>query len=128
MTEENGEKFWSSRWYKISLWSAKIQMHLGQGRSSHGSCSKNVLKNFAIFTKNHLCWTLLFVKFINKSVFLWILQNFKNPILEDLRTAASDKAYKQHLFSLSRKMSFTQTKLFLFRFFSIFFLEVSIMN
>ena len=128
MTDENGEKFWSSRWYKISFWSAKIQMHLGQGRSSHGSCSKNVLKNFAIFTKNHLCWTLLFVKFINKSVFLWILQNFKNPILEDLRTAASDKHTNNICFLFLEKCLLPKPNFSLFRFFSIFFLEVSIMN
>ena len=29
MSEENDEKLWSSRWYKISLRSAEIKMHLG---------------------------------------------------------------------------------------------------
>ena len=42
-------------------------MHLGQGKSSQRSCSTKVgvLKNFAIFTENHLCWSLLLIKFIN---------------------------------------------------------------
>ena len=39
-------------------------MHLGQGRSSHRSCSIKVgfLKNFAIFTGNHMCWSLFLIK------------------------------------------------------------------
>ena len=59
-------------------------------RSSHKSCSieKAVLKNFAIFTGKHLCWSLLlidlqaskpatfFKRDSSTSVFLWILQNF----------------------------------------------------
>ena len=47
---------------------------------------KAVLKNFAIFTGKHLCWSLFIIKFQtfrpdskrdpNTGVFLWILQNF----------------------------------------------------
>ena len=39
-------------------------MHLGQGRSSYRSFSVKVgfLKNFAIFTGNHLCWSLFLIK------------------------------------------------------------------
>ena len=57
-------KIWSSRWYKIRPWSAEIQMHLGQGKSSHGSCSIKVdfLKNFTILTGNRLCWSLFLIK------------------------------------------------------------------
>ena len=64
MCLENGEKFLSSKWYKISPWSAEIQMYLGQGRSSHRSCSIKVsdLKNFAIFAGDHLCWSLFLIK------------------------------------------------------------------
>ena len=77
---------------KISSWSKEMQMHLGQRRNSHRSCyiKVGVLKNFVIFTRNHLCWSLFFIKlqafglhFINTSAFLWILRNFKNNYFED---------------------------------------------
>ena len=51
-------------------------------RSSHQSCSveKAVLKNLAIFTGKHLCWSLLWIDFglqdLQTGVFLWILRNF----------------------------------------------------
>ena len=59
-------------------------------RSSHLSCSieKTVLKNFAIFTGKHLCWSLFLIKLqdfrpatllerdSNTDVFPWILQSF----------------------------------------------------
>ena len=49
-------------------------------------------------------------------------ENLKTPILKIiLHTVASDQAYKQNLFPLSRKMSFTQTKLF-FVYISLYFL------
>ena len=49
---------------KISLWSTGMQMHLGQGRSSHRSCfiKVGVLENFVIFTGNHLCGSLFLIK------------------------------------------------------------------
>ena len=49
---------------KISLWSTEIQIHLGQRRSSHRSyyIQVGVLKNFVIFTGNHLCWNLFLTK------------------------------------------------------------------
>ena len=47
---------------------------------------KAVLKNFAIFTRKHLCWSFFLIKLqafrpdskrhSNKDVFLWIFQNF----------------------------------------------------
>ena len=41
---KNGEKILSLRWYKISLWSTEIQMHVQQGMESIFvfSFSKNV--------------------------------------------------------------------------------------
>ena len=70
---------------KIFLWSTEMQMHLGQGQSSHRSCyiKVGVLKIFLIFTENYLCWTLFF---INTSVFLWIFRNFKNNYIRPLLT------------------------------------------
>ena len=58
-------------------------------KSSHRRCSikKAVLKNFAIFTEKHLCWSLFLIKLqarspatlfkrdSNTGVFLWILRN-----------------------------------------------------
>ena len=57
-------------------------------RSNHQKCSiKPVLKNFAIFTRKRLCWSLFLVKLqafrpaillkrnSSTTVFLWILQN-----------------------------------------------------
>ena len=76
MCLENGQKCWSSRWYKISLWSTKIEnASLGQGRSSHHSCNIKVesLLNKVAGLK------MLY----NTSVFLWILQKFKNNYFED---------------------------------------------
>ena len=93
MCFENGEKFWSSRWYKISPWRAEIQVQLGQGKSSHRNCFIKIgfLKNFAILTGNHLCWSLFLIKLLVfrpptvlvQVVFLWILWNFKNTYFED---------------------------------------------
>ena len=42
----------------------KLQMHLGQGPSSHQSCSikVGVLKNFVLFTENHLHGSLFLIK------------------------------------------------------------------
>ena len=56
-------------------------------RSSHQGCKNCVLKNFVIFTRKHLCWSLILRKlhtwrsatFLKKEpntgVFLWILRN-----------------------------------------------------
>ena len=70
-----------------------------QCRNSHQSCSvkKGVLKNFAIFTRKHLCWSIFLIKLqaissatllktnSNRGVFLWILQNFRRtPILKNI--------------------------------------------
>ena len=51
---------------KISLGSTEMEMHLGQRRSSHRTCSikVGVLKNFIIFTGNHLCWSLVSTLFM----------------------------------------------------------------
>ena len=45
---KSGEKFWSSRWYKIRFWSTETQMHIQQGIQTK---SKNVLPqpNFPSF-------------------------------------------------------------------------------
>ena len=59
-------------------------------RKSHRKCSlkKGFLKNFAIFTGKHLCWSFFLIKFqgcspatllkrdSNTYVFLWMLWNF----------------------------------------------------
>ena len=68
-------------------------------KSSHRRCSiKNaVLKNFAIFTGQHLCWSLFF-NFIKKrlqqrcfTVAKFCCEIFKNTYFEEhLRTAASE--------------------------------------
>ena len=67
--------------------------------SSHQTCSvKNgVLKNFANFTRKHLCWSLFLIlkRDSNTSVFLWNLRKFKNTYFEEhLRTTASE--YSRH--------------------------------
>ena len=135
---KNGEKCWSSRWYKISLWSTEIQIHLGQWRSNHRRCSINVgvLKNFAIFTGKTLELESLYNKvtglqacdYIDTSVFLWTLLNFKNTYFEyHLRMAACDKAYKQHLFFSFSKNVFYSNQIFLRLDFSLFSLRVLIM-
>ena len=63
-------------------------------RSSHLRCyiKKAVLKNFAIFTWKHVCWSLFLIKLpdfrpatslerdSNTGVFLWILQNFQEHL------------------------------------------------
>ena len=53
---------------------------------------KAVLKNFAIFTGKHLCWSVFFIKWQNFSpatllkrdsntgLFLWVLRNFKEHL------------------------------------------------
>ena len=46
---------------------------------------KTALKNFAIFTGKHLCWSLILKRDSNTDVFLLILRNFE----EQLRMAAS---------------------------------------
>ena len=64
-------------------------------QSSHQRCSKKtVIKNFAIFTGKHLCWSYFLIKLLasrsatvlkrdsNTGVFLWILQIFKNTYFE----------------------------------------------
>ena len=76
-------------------------------RSSHQSCSikKAVLKNFAIFTGKHLCWSLFLVRpatllkrDYNLGVFLWILWNFKeHPFWKTLRKAASAAGRSKNL-------------------------------
>ena len=48
-------------WVKVK----KITEIVVKGRSSHRRCMKKAfLKYFAIFTRKHLCWSLL-IKFIN---------------------------------------------------------------
>ena len=73
-------------------------------KSSHWKCSikKAVLKNLAIFSVKHLCWSLFLIKLptrspaiflkgdTNTSVFLGILRNFYGQLFEKhLRVAAS---------------------------------------
>ena len=66
-------------------------------------CKKAFLKNFAIFTGKHLCWSLFLTKLqvlrsatllkrdSNTSVFLWIYcEILKNYFDKHLQTAASD--------------------------------------
>ena len=63
------------------------------------------LKNFAIFTGKHLCWSFFLIKLLvwrlatllnrnsNPGVFLWILRNFSDHFFaEHLQTAASVNA------------------------------------
>ena len=70
----------------------KIDVNFATCKSSHLQMffKIGVLKNFAILTPKHLCWSLFLIKLhafrpatllkrdSNKDVFLWILQNFKN--------------------------------------------------
>ena len=86
---KNGEKFWSSRWYKISPWSAEIQMHLGQGKNSQRSCSIKVgfLKYFAILTGNHLCWSLFLIKLQVFSHATLLIQVFSYEYCKILKTS-----------------------------------------
>ena len=88
MCLENGEKFWSSRWYKISLWSTEMQMHLGQGRNSHWNCSikVGVHKNFIIFIGNRLCWSLFLIKLQVWRPATLLIQVFSHEYFEILKT------------------------------------------
>ena len=57
-------------------------------------CKKGVLKNFAIFTGKHLCWSLFadlqVCNFIKKKLQCWCCEIFKNTYSEEhLRTTAS---------------------------------------
>ena len=56
-----------------------------------GSAKKDVLTNFASFTRKHLCWSLFLIKFnkttllkreSNTDVFLWNLRNFLEHIYQ----------------------------------------------
>ena len=87
--------------------------------SSHRRCSvtKAVLKNFAIFTGKHLCWSLFFIKLqlwspaillkrdSNTGLFLWILPVFSKHLFRKT-SAASDPCF--HLFGLNRKTYYIQ--------------------
>ena len=79
-------------------------------RSSHKRCSikKGVLKNFAILTGKHLCWSLFLIKLqawrsatllkrdSSTGIFLWILWYFKNTCFkEHSRTAISEFKYRR---------------------------------
>ena len=72
-----------------------------KSRQKRCSIKKDVLENFALFTEKHLCWNLFLIKlqtWWSESVFLWILQNFKNTYFEEhLRTAASRSYIKSHV-------------------------------
>ena len=66
-------------------------IHVGKrlSSSSHIIFKTGVLKNFAIFTRKHLCWSLFLIKLqdwrlvlllkrdSNTGVFLWIMQDFE---------------------------------------------------
>ena len=73
---------------KIRLWSTKMQIHLGQGRSSHRSCyiKVGVLKNFVIFTEYHLCWTLFLIKLQTWRPENLLIQVFSYEYCEVLKT------------------------------------------
>ena len=43
-------------------------------------CKKAVLQNFEKCTRKHLCWGLFYNKVADRSVFLWISQNFEEQI------------------------------------------------
>ena len=51
-------------------------------RSSHHRCSmiKGVLRNFAKFTRKHLCQQLYLKRDFGTDVFLWILWNFQEQL------------------------------------------------
>ena len=117
MCLKNGQKCWSSRWYKISLWSAKIEnTSLGQGRSSHQSCNIKVesLLNKVAGLK------MLY----NASVFLWILRKFKNTYFEDYPTYGCFWPGTQtELVSSFSKNVFYPNQAFLRLYFSLFSLR-----
>ena len=67
-------------------YSGNCQMQL-----SEVFCKKTFLKNFAIFTEKHLCWSIEYCKILKNAYFerylqtavseFYITQNFTNPIL-----------------------------------------------
>ena len=68
-----------------------------QKQSPEKFCKKAVLKNFAIFTRKHLCWRLLFiqnvVEFFRAPIFFILKNNFLY-FEEHLRTAAFESAHE----------------------------------
>ena len=76
--------------------------------SVQSSVRKVVLKNFAIFTGKHLCWSLLIKLTVLKSNFIRKVtptqvffceycKNFQNTFFEHLQTTASDVNYLRFL-------------------------------
>ena len=69
---------------------------LGCSKSSHQLFLKAALKNFAVFTGKHLCWSLFLIKFIyqkespTQMFFCEYCKIFKNTYFEEhLQTDAS---------------------------------------
>ena len=64
----------------VPLWIASHKPRSVQQRCSR---KKSVLKNFAIFTGKHQCWSIFLIllkRDSNTGVFLWILQNFQEHL------------------------------------------------
>ena len=80
--------FWFQPLYRRKI---EIQFFFKSSRS-HVFFKIDSMKNFAILTGKHLCWSLILIKFqtwrpasllkkdFNIGVFLWILQNFQEQL------------------------------------------------
>ena len=80
--------FWFQPLYRRKI---EIQFFFKSSRS-HVFFKIDAMKNFAILTGKHLCWSLILIKFqtwrpesllkkdFNIGVFLWILQNFQEQL------------------------------------------------
>ena len=66
----------------------EIQMHLGEGKSRHWSCSIKVvfLKNFAIFAGHHLCWSLILIRLQVFRPGIFLIQVFSYEFCKILKT------------------------------------------
>ena len=63
------------------LWKTKS---FSQKQPAEVFCKKDVLRNFAKFTRKHLCWSLYFDKALIKSYFINFLKKRKNSNTGDL--------------------------------------------
>ena len=59
-------------------------------------CEKGVLKNFAVITTKHLCWSYFLIKVTGLQAIasLWILQIFKNIFFEEYRQMGQKQPFR----------------------------------
>ena len=65
-----------------------VQFRLRRSSRSQMFFKISVLKNFALFTGKHLCWSLFLIK-RETGVFLWILRNFYEQLFHRTPLAAA---------------------------------------